>query len=133
MMLFKDGKVVATKNGVMPKNRLAEWVDSVLRPANAMNKNDLIARVVEVANLSLLDAAAAVDAVFDTITEALANGGEIRLVGFGTFSVANRAASIGRNPTTGEKIYIAASLQPKFRAGKALKRAVNKPESASQP
>ena len=100
--------------------------------ASPMNKKELIAHVAEATNLSLSDAAAAVDAVFDTITEALANGDDVRLVGFGTFAVAHRAAREGRNPQTGERIYIAASKQPKFRAGKALKQAVNKPESASQ-
>jgi len=64
--------------------------------------------------------------VFDTITASLRSGGEVRLVGFGTFSVADRRASEGRNPRTGEKIQIPASKQPKFKAGKGLKDAVNK-------
>ncbi len=71
------------------------------------------------------DAAKAVDGVFDAITGALKSGDEVRLVGFGSFSVAQRAASEGRNPRTGEKIQIAASKQPKFSAGKGLKDAVN--------
>ena len=90
-----------------------------------MNKNELIASVASSAGLSKADASKAVDGVFDSIESALANGGEVRLIGFGTFSVANRAASMGRNPRTGERIHIAASRQPKFRAGKALKGAVN--------
>ncbi len=90
-----------------------------------MNKNDLIANVAEASGLSKADAGAAVDAVLQSVTDALAGGGEIRLVGFGTFSVANRAATTGRNPRTGEAIQIPASKQPKFKAGKALKEAVN--------
>lgn len=90
-----------------------------------MNKNDLIASVADSAGLSKSDASNAVDAVLQAITEGLAGGGEIRLVGFGTFSVANRAATTGRNPRTGEAIQIPASKQPKFKAGKALKDAVN--------
>ncbi len=90
-----------------------------------MNKNDLVATVADSAGITKADAARAVDSVFDSISGALAGGGEVRLVGFGTFSVANRAASEGRNPRTGEKIKIKASKQPKFKAGKALKDAVN--------
>ncbi|MEX2632034.1 MAG: HU family DNA-binding protein [Tistlia sp.] len=90
-----------------------------------MNKNDLVATVSDSADLSKADAAKAVDAVFDAISSALSKGDEVRLVGFGTFAVATRAASEGRNPRTGEKIKIAASKQPKFKAGKGLKDAVN--------
>ena len=90
-----------------------------------MNKNDLVAAVSDATSLSKTDAAKAVESVFDTITSTLTKGEEIRLVGFGTFSVARRAASEGRNPRTGEKIQIKASNQPKFKAGKGLKDAVN--------
>ncbi|WP_425404786.1 HU family DNA-binding protein [Hwanghaeella sp.] len=90
-----------------------------------MNKNDLVAAVADSAGLSKADSAKAVDAVFDSITSTLKGGDEVRLVGFGTFSVANRAASEGRNPRTGETIKIPASKQPKFKAGKGLKDAVN--------
>ena len=90
-----------------------------------MNKNDLVAAVAGSSRLSKADAAKAVDGVFDSITSALRSGSEVRLVGFGTFSVANRKATIGRNPRTGEAIQIAASRQPKFKAGKGLKTAVN--------
>lgn len=90
-----------------------------------MNKNDLIAEVAEASELSKADATKAVDAVFDTITGAMKSGDEVRLVGFGTFSVSKRAASTGRNPRTGEPIKIPASMQPKFKAGKGLKDAVN--------
>jgi DNA-binding protein HU-beta len=90
-----------------------------------VNKNDLIAVVADSAGLTKADASRAVDSVFDSISDTLAKGTEVRLVGFGTFSVANRAASKGRNPRTGEPINIPASKQPKFKAGKALKGAVN--------
>ncbi len=90
-----------------------------------MNKNDLVAAVSTSSGLSKSDAVKAVDSVFDSITGALGGGGEVRLVGFGTFSVSNRAATTGRNPRTGETIKIPASKQPKFKAGKALKEAVN--------
>ncbi len=90
-----------------------------------MNKNDLVAHVADSAGLSKGDATKAVDAVFDGITGTLQRGDEVRLVGFGTFSVADRAASEGRNPRTGEKIDIPASRQPKFKAGKGLKDALN--------
>ena len=90
-----------------------------------MNKNDLVAAVASSTGLSKTDSANAVDSMLDTITDSLKGGGEVRLVGFGTFSVAHRAASEGRNPRTGERIQIPASKQPKFKAGKALKDAVN--------
>ena len=90
-----------------------------------MNKNDLVATVADDTGLSKVDATRAVDSVFESITKSLAGGTEVRLVGFGTFSVVQRKASIGRNPRTGEKINIPASIQPKFKAGKALKEAVN--------
>ncbi|GEO82264.1 HU family DNA-binding protein [Pararhodospirillum oryzae] len=90
-----------------------------------MNKNDLIAAVAERADLSKTDAARAVDGVFEAITAALKEDQEVRLVGFGTFLVAKRAASEGRNPRTGEIIAIPASNQPKFKPGKMLKDALN--------
>ena len=90
-----------------------------------MNKNDLVGQVAQDTGLSKVDAARAVDSVFDNITGSLRNKGEVRLVGFGTFSVSHRKATTGRNPRTGETIQISASNQPKFKAGKALKDAVN--------
>ena len=90
-----------------------------------MNKNDLVATVAESSDLSKADSTKAVDAVFEAITGALKGGDEVRLVGFGTFSVAQRAASEGRNPRTGDKIQIPASKQPKLKAGKGLKDSVN--------
>lgn len=91
-----------------------------------MNKNDLVASVAATAKLSKADAARAVEATLDSIAKSLKNGTEVRLVGFGTFSVSRRAASEGRNPRTGERIKIPASKQPKFKAGKALKESVNR-------
>lgn len=89
-----------------------------------VNKNDLVGAVSSSAGLSKSDAAKAVDGVFEAITGALKGGDEVRLVGFGTFSVAARAASEGRNPRTGDKITIPASKQPKFKAGKGLRENV---------
>jgi len=91
-----------------------------------VNKNDLVAEVANSTGISKADSTRAVDAVFETITGSLEQGQEVRLVGFGTFSVANRRASKGRNPRTGEPINIPASKQPKFKAGKGLKETVNK-------
>ena len=90
-----------------------------------MNKNDLIGAVADASGLSKADSLKAVEAVFDTISSALKSGDEVRLVGFGTFSVAKRKASTGRNPRTGEPMNIKASSQPKFKPGKGLKDAVN--------
>jgi len=90
-----------------------------------LNKNDLIAAVASSTDLSKADATKAVDGVLEAVTGSLKEGNEVRLVGFGTFSVARRQASTGRNPRTGESIQIPASNQPKFKAGKALKDAVN--------
>jgi DNA-binding protein HU-beta len=90
-----------------------------------MNKNDLISAVATSSGLQRNDAIKAVEGVFDAITDALKSGDEVRLVGFGTFSVAKRKASTGRNPRTGEAMEIKASSQPKFKAGKGLKDSVN--------
>jgi DNA-binding protein HU-beta len=90
-----------------------------------MNKNDIAEAVAEATDTSKADAAKAVDCVFETISAALKNGDGVQLIGFGSFSVADRAAREGRNPRTGETLQIAASKQPKFKAGKALKDAVN--------
>lgn len=90
-----------------------------------MNKNELISAVAETANLSKADAQSAVDAVFSTITGELKNGGDVRLIGFGNFTVSRREASTGRNPQTGAEVQIPARNVPKFSAGKGLKDAVN--------
>jgi DNA-binding protein HU-beta len=90
-----------------------------------MNKQDLIGSVAETAGVTKTDAGKIIEAVFDTITATLKKGDEVRLVGFGTFAVTKRKASTGRNPRTGEPMKIKASSQPKFKAGKSLKDAVN--------
>lgn len=91
-----------------------------------MNKNDLISRVAGDTGLTKAAAGKAVDSMLDAITAQLAAGGEVRLIGFGTFLVSHRNATMGRNPQTGAAIHIPASKQPKFRAGKALKQATNR-------
>jgi nucleoid DNA-binding protein len=90
-----------------------------------MNKNELVSAVAESANLSKGDAQSAVEAVFSVITGELKKGGDVRLVGFGNFTVSKRAASTGRNPQTGAEVKIPARTVPKFSAGKGLKDAVN--------
>lgn len=90
-----------------------------------MNKTELVASVATKAELSKKDAEAAVTAVIDSITEALKDGEKVALVGFGTFAVKERAARTGLNPQTKAKIEIPASKAPSFKAGKALKDAVN--------
>ena len=90
-----------------------------------MNKNDLVAAVASKSDISKTEATAVVDAALDVISKALKKGDDVRLVGFGTFYVTKRAQSKGRNPRTGEPITIKASKLPKFKAGKALKDAVN--------
>ena len=90
-----------------------------------MNKADLIDAIASAADINKSDAGRALDAVIDTITDALKRGDQVSLVGFGTFTVKPRAAREGRNPQTGEAIMIRASNVPGFKAGKALKDAVN--------
>jgi len=90
-----------------------------------MNKNDLIAQVSDSTGVSRSDTTRLIEATLDAITSALKTGDEVRLVGFGTFAVSQRAATTGRNPRTGEEIQIPAVKQPKFKAGKQLKDAVN--------
>ena len=90
-----------------------------------MNKTELVAAVAEQAGLSRKDAEAAVKAFTDVVADALKNGDKIQLVGFGTFEVSERAAREGRNPKTGESMKIEACKTPKFKAGKALKEALN--------
>ena len=85
-----------------------------------MNKNDLVSAVASSTGMSKADSAKAVEGVFDAISGALSSGGDVRIVGFGTFSVVNRKATTGRNPRTGQAIQIPASKQPKFKAGKGL-------------
>ena len=89
-----------------------------------MNKSELIAAVAAKADLSKKDAEAAVKAVIASVSEALADGDKVALVGFGTFEVKTRAARTGKNPRTGEAIEIPAAKVPSFKAGAALKNAV---------
>ena len=90
-----------------------------------MNKQELIAKVAEDAGLTKTQAQAAVEAILDNISNVLKDGGEVRLIGFGTFSVSHRAARMARIPGTGETKQVPASNMPKFKAGKGLKDAVN--------
>lgn len=90
-----------------------------------MNKNELVSAVADAAELSKADAGRAIDAAIDVIKKSLKKGDDVTLVGFGTFTVRKRAARDGRNPQTGETIKIKASKNPVFKAGKALKDAVN--------
>lgn len=90
-----------------------------------MNKQELIGEVADQSGLSKAEAGKAVEAIFGAISTALAKGDSVRLVGFGTFSVSKRKASVGRNPRTREPMTIKASSQPKFKPGKRLKDSVN--------
>ena len=90
-----------------------------------MNKTELIAAIAEQAEISKKDAEKALKAFVDVVTEQLKEGETVQLVGFGTFEVSERAAREGRNPQTGKTMKIAACKAPKFKAGKALKDAVN--------
>ncbi|CCY54228.1 bacterial nucleoid DNA-binding protein [Coprococcus sp. CAG:782] len=90
-----------------------------------MNKTELVAAIAEKTELTKKDAESALKAFTDVVAEELKKGEKIQLVGFGTFEVSERAAREGRNPQTGETMKIAASKAPKFKAGKALKDAIN--------
>ena len=90
-----------------------------------MNKVELVASMAEKAELTKVDAEKALKAFIDVVTEEMKKGGKVQLVGFGTFEVSERVARTGRNPQTGKTIEIKASKAPKFKAGKALKDAVN--------
>ena len=90
-----------------------------------MNKSELIEAVADAAGLTKADAGRAIDATVAAITDTLSKGDSLSLIGFGTFSISERAARTGRNPRTGEAIQIKAAKLPKFKDGKALKDAVN--------
>ena len=90
-----------------------------------MNKKDLVKAISEKLKITQKAAGEQLDTILEVITEELVNGGEVKISGFGTFSVAERAAREGRNPATGETIQIAASRAPKFKPATALKAAVN--------
>ena len=115
----------AAKNRDLNFSRTARKAAGAI-PANQpmgahLNKVELVDAVSAASGLAKNDAGKAVEAVLDSITAELRKGEEVRLVGFGTFLVTQRAASEGRNPRTGEPVHIPASKQPKFRAGKGLK------------
>jgi DNA-binding protein HU-beta len=90
-----------------------------------MNKSELVAKISEGADISKASAGRALDSLIESVTAELASGGDVALVGFGTYKVNDRAARTGRNPQTGAEIQIAAAKVPAFKAGKALKDAVN--------
>ena len=90
-----------------------------------MNKSELVEKIAEGADLSKASAGRALDSLIGSVTAELANGGDVALVGFGTYKVNDRAARTGRNPQTGAEIQISAAKVPAFKAGKALKDAVN--------
>lgn len=90
-----------------------------------MNKSQLVDKIADGADLSKAAAARALDAFIDAVGDALKQGDQVSLVGFGTFTVRERASRTGRNPQTGESLEIAAAKLPAFKAGKALKEAVN--------
>ena len=91
----------------------------------SMNKSDLVSTVARATGQQQVDVAKTIDGVLATIKDALKQGTDVRLLGFGTFSVGHRAASQARNPRTGEPIQVPASKQARFKAGKALKSAIN--------
>lgn len=96
-----------------------------IRQSIIMKKQDFVEVVMKAGGIEVKKTAAAVvDAIFDTIIKTMSKGEEVAVAGFGTFKVSKRAAREGINPRTGEKIHIAASIKPKFRAAKALKEAV---------
>ena len=97
-----------------------------------MNRQELIAIASDKAGLSKVQTEAALTSIVETITHAMAAGDQVSLVGFGTFKVSKRAARIGHNPRTGEKIKIAARSMPKFDAGKILKDKMNAPKKAAK-
>jgi DNA-binding protein HU-beta len=90
-----------------------------------MNKAEFVSAVADAADVSKVDAAKAVEAIIEVVKKALKKGDQVSLVGFGTFVVRKRAARMGRNPRTGQQIKIKASKNPSFKAGKALKDAIN--------
>jgi len=90
-----------------------------------MNKGELVSKIAEDADITKASAGRALDSLISSITEELANGGDVAIVGFGTYKVNDRAARTGRNPQTGAEIQISAAKVPAFKAGKALKDAVN--------
>jgi DNA-binding protein HU-beta len=104
----------------------------IILQGSYMNRQELIAIASDKAGLSKVQTEAALTSIVETITHAMAAGDQVSLVGFGTFKVSKRAARIGHNPRTGEKIKIAARSMPKFDAGKVLKDKMNAPKKSSE-
>jgi DNA-binding protein HU-beta len=98
---------------------------AIVKGVDAVNKNDLCVEVAKKTGMSKADVGKAVDATLEAIMEALKKNDDVRLVGFGTYSVTERSATEGRNPRTGEPIKIAASKRAKFKPGKGLNDALN--------
>jgi DNA-binding protein HU-beta len=90
-----------------------------------MNKSELVEKIAEGADITKASAGRVLDSLIETVTTELSSGGEVAIVGFGTYKVNDRAARTGRNPQTGAELQIAAAKAPVFKAGKALKDAVN--------
>ena len=105
--------------------KLELYIIKIQRRKFDMNKAELVAAIADKAEISKKDSEAALKAFTDVVAEELKKGEKIQLVGFGTFEVAERAARTGRNPQTGAEMTIPASKAPKFKAGKALKDAIN--------
>ena len=91
-----------------------------------MNRNELVDGIAKDTGLSIADSDRALGSIIENISASLSKGSEVRLIGFGTFTVARRAATTGRNPRTGASINIPAATVPKFKAGKALRERVNR-------
>ena len=114
----------SSKKGATPPAAASAASPKGESAAKSMNRQDLIAAVAEEADLPKAKAGQVIDAVFSAIETALKGKNEVRLTGFGTFSVSTRKATTGRNPRTGESISIPESLQVRFKAGKGLKAGV---------
>ena len=109
----------------LARRKLAAIAEVIEAPHKDISKGDLVQSVAASAGLSREQAKLAVDGVIEAISGALKNGQDVRLVGFGTFTLARRKASIGRNPRTGETIALKASAKPSFKAGKSLRDSIS--------
>jgi DNA-binding protein HU-beta len=127
---IRAARFAGGQNGERNASGVAHHVRSNRR--GQMNKLELVEHVAKEAELSKASAAAALDAILDGIGKSLKKGDEVRLVGFGTFSVRERAAGKGRNPATGKEIKIPASKNARFKAGSALKASLNKAKAAKK-
>jgi DNA-binding protein HU-beta len=123
MLLRRRSKEVIDPSAGPVLGTASFWT-ALLKRENAMNKADLVTRVAKDAEITKRQAEKALDALVGGVQEALLKGDSITLVGFGTFSVMSRSARKGRNPQTGQEIFIPANKTPKFKAGKGLREAV---------